>query len=358
MKRIRILAAVLALALLCGCSGVLSSEYVSVKPHSEQHTVDTNDGALTAENYLSLKNDILSFVENGVEDGVIRIYDYSGSVEDDLAAATYDVSKSDPLGAYAVDYMTHECALIVSYYEAHIHITFRRSVAQIRAIQRVTGTAELCGQIYSAMDSYAAETTMRMSYYNDPDVPGLAEAYYDQNPSTCMEMPEVTVGVYPDSGYVRIIEVQFTYEDTPERLSEKKDAVATSVRAAKEYVRYRQTDAEKLQLLYTYLSERFRYRSADTSTPVYSFLCEGVTTSEGCAKSLQIICDSIGLECYTVSGQRDSEPYYWNIVGLDGAYYHADLARSLTDGGEKLALRKDSDMTEYFWNSSLYPACS
>ena len=358
MKRILALTLAVLLTFLCGCSGLLRNEYVSVKPHVEQRTVEENADALTAENYLSLKNDILSFVQDGKEDGVIRIYDYSGDVEGDLDMAAYEVSKNDPLGAYAVDYMTHECALIVSYYEVHIHITFRRTKEQIQAIHKVTGTADLCDALYNAMKSYSAEAVLRMSYYNDPDIPGLVQAYYDQNPSTCMEQPKVTVSVYPDSGYVRILEIQLTYLETPEVLKGKEEAVATSIRAAKEYVRYRRTETEKLQLLYTYLTERFSYQEGRTSTPVESFLCEGVMTSEGCAKSLQVLCDQIGLECYTVTGMKGEKAYDWNIVKVDGAYRHVDLMRSITEGGDALTLYPDSAMTGYFWNTSLYPACA
>ena len=54
------------------------------------------------------------FVRGGVEHGVIRVQQYTGTLEDDLAAAAYSVAREDPAGAYAVDYMTHECTLIVS----------------------------------------------------------------------------------------------------------------------------------------------------------------------------------------------------------------------------------------------------
>lgn len=358
MKRLQILFPILLAAVLAGCTGALPDEYVSVAPHAEQPAVTEDDNALTAENYLSLKNAILSFVQNGVEDGMIRISDYTGDVEEDLASATYEVSKNDPLGAYAVDYMTHECALIVSYYEVHIHITFRRSLEQIQAIRKVAGMTVLPQELYGAMDGYEGEVTMRVSYYSEEDIPGLVEAYYNQNPSKCMELPKVTVNVYPDSGYVRIVEVLFDYDHTPEELASKAEAVATSVRAAKEYVRYRQTETEKLTLLYTYLTERFRYAPDTTATPVFSFLCEGTLTSEGCAKSLQILCNQIGLECYAVSGLLDGKKYDWNILCVDGVYCHADLLRSMSTGSDSLTLYKDNAMTGYSWDTSLYPACN
>lgn len=357
MKKTMILAALTLCMLLTGCSRLVEKEYLSVTPHVEQYSVEENDDALTAENYLSLKNAILSFVQNGVERGVIRIYDYSGNVEDDLAAATYDVSKNDPLGAYAVDYMTHDCQQIVSYYEAHINITFRRTVAQIDDIQRVGSNNSLPDQIYAALAAYDDVLTMRVAYYNEPDIQNLVRQYYKQHPLTQMQLPELTVNVYPDTGYVRIVEVLFSYDQTPQSLKDKQEAVATSVRASKEYVRYRETQTEKLQLLFTYLMERFQYEFSSTTTPVYSFLCEGVADSESCAKSLQIICDQIGVECFTVEGFRGGEPYTWNIVNVDGVYCHTDLLRSMQAAGDQLTLYKDAAMNDYSWDAAQYPVC-
>ena len=359
MKRRRqaCLSMALLAALLTGCGGLLETEYVSVTPHTEQRAVEEHENVLTAENYLSLKNAILSLVENGVEEGSIRIYEYSGDVEKDVAEATYEVAKNDPLGAYAVDYMTHECVLIVSYYEVRVNIKFRRTPEQIASIQRapsINALEELVGQ---TMSSYGEELTARLSYYSGQDVEAMVREYYRDHPATAMEMPEVTVHIYPDQGYVRIIEVLMEYDQTAEELMERQDAVATSTRAAREYVRYRDTETEKLQLLYTYLLERFSYRPGITTTPVYSFLCEGVAGSEGCAKSLQIICDEMELECRTVEGSRGGEPYFWNIVCVDGVYCHADLLRSLLEGRDSLTLYQDSAMTDYYWDAGQYPAC-
>ncbi|MCI8526556.1 MAG: transglutaminase domain-containing protein [Oscillospiraceae bacterium] len=358
MKQLRWPALLLALALvLSGCERFLVSEYTVETPHVEQHAVSGGEDALTAENYLSLKNAILSFVEDGVEEGLIRIYDYSGDVEEDLSAATYEVAKTDPLGAYAVDYMTHDCALIVSYYEVRISIKFRRTPEEIAAIRRVAGAETLGDLLRQTMTEGGESLVVRLSYFSDQDVEGMARRFYEESPAEIMELPRISVAVYPDSGYVRIVEIQLEYDRPAEELLELREAVATNIRAAREYVRYRPTEADKLQLLYTYLQERFAYAPGETTTPVYSFLCEGIASGEGCAKSLQLICDEMGLECRTVSGNRGGEAHAWNIVCVDGLYRHVDLLRALNGGSELLPLLTDGEMTDYFWDTEAFPAC-
>ena len=58
-----------------------------------------------------------------------------------------------------------------------------------------------------------------------------------------------------------------------------------------------------------------------------------------------------------VSGYRDSEAYYWNIVRIDGVYYHADFMRGALDAGSDLRLMLDDEMVLYQWDRDAYPAC-
>ncbi len=37
-----------------------------------------------------------------------------------------EIAREDPIGAYAIDYITHDCTLIVAYYEIRIDITLAR----------------------------------------------------------------------------------------------------------------------------------------------------------------------------------------------------------------------------------------
>ena len=346
------------LVLMTGCSQLLESRYISVKPHADTTSAGDDDNILTAANYLSLKNAILTLVENCVEEGVIRVSDYSGDLEEDLPEAIQEVVTQDPLGSYAVESMHGECSLILSYYEVRIHTEFRRTAQQIQSVERVASIGVLQERLRTAMENGQSDLTVRLSYYTGEDIGEMARTYYRDNPSIVMEMPQVTVNVYPEEGsYVRIIEILFSYEHTAEELEMFRDAVETSARAAREYVRYRDTQTEKLQLLYTYLQERFTYTEAVTSTPVYSFLCEGVASSEGVARSLQIICDEMEVECYTVEGSMNEIPRVWNIVCIDGVYCHVDLQRSLMNGSESLTFYKDDAMAGYEWDREAYPPC-
>lgn len=357
MKQLWILLLLILMATLTGCSDILASEYTEVTPHSEQNVTESDEDVLTAANYLSLENAIRSFVQNGAPRGVIRIYDYSGDIEADLETAAHEISENDPLGAYAVEDIDYELTQIVAYHEANISITFRRTSEQIDSIVRVAGNVALADQINGAMKQYASELVMRLSYFNDQDCAEFARQYYQSHPLTAMQMPQITVHIYPEYGNVRTIEMLFRYEQSAQELQAMQEAVATSVHAAGEYVRYRETESGKLQLLYTYMMERFTYELKSMPTPVYSFLCDGIADAEGCAKSLQIICDQIGMECRTVEGSYNGAPYSWNIICVEGVYVHVDLLRAITEKTDSLRLFTDDMMGAYSWDTEIYPPC-
>lgn len=157
-------------------------------------------------------------------------------------------------------------------------------------------------------------------------------ACYDAKPGTIMSMPDMTVTFYPDSGAARIVELTFAYPADAAAMRQMEKAVSETVSAAAVYTRYCNTETDRAQLFYTFLTERFPYTQQDSRTPVYSLLCEGTATSEGAAKCWQMLCDETDIPCRTVQGLRSGESYWWNVVQLDGRWYHIDLLRDLMDG--------------------------
>ena len=161
--------------------------------------MDTN--VVSVGDYAGLRRAIRDFVRGGVEHGVIRVQQYAGeSLEEDLAAAAYSVAREDPAGAYAVDYMTHECTLIVSYYEIHVDITFRKTQTALADIPYVSGQAELERRLHEAMDSYDSVLTIYAGFEQEPDYAALAQEYYEENLGRLMALPQITVENYPQGG--------------------------------------------------------------------------------------------------------------------------------------------------------------
>lgn len=354
----RLIPILLALLLLSGCASLVPSEYTVVTEHTET-VVEEDSDALTAESYDELKYAILTFIEDGTAHGVIRAYHYDGDVTRDISSAAYEVWKNDPMGAYAVEFITTDCNLLLSYYEIHVEITYRQNAADSGDISYVRGSAGARQAIETALAEMADRLVLRISAYpEDLDCEALVRAYCEANPETQMECPAVSAAVYPDNGSIRILDLQFTYAHTADERKTMQSAVSSVLNSAANYVRYRNEDSAKAELLCSYLLERFDYTEGESTTPVYSLLCEGIADSRTFAQIYQILCDRVGLECCTVSGYLDGESYSWNIINLDGVYRHLDLMRCVRDGVNQFVLYSDSEMERYSWDRTAYPSCS
>lgn len=344
-------------ALLCGCSRLIPSEYTLVTPHSTQTKPVQQSDVLLAGDYKALKNSIRSLVQNGVEHGVIHTSQYTGDVETDLPKAVYEIAREDPLGAYAIDYITHDCTLIVNYYEIKIDITFRDFLTPLNEIEYAGGETEATRLIEQALRDYDDHLTIYATYPSQPDYDTLVQNFCEENWKELAAAPQLRVTSYPQDARNRIVELEFDYPATRQELLSMQRDVSESLQAAEVYVRFCQSQTEKAALLYTYLAERFTYRQEDSRTPVYSALCQGAANSESMARSWLLLCEETGIECRIVTGMRGGESWWWNIVTLDGVNYHVDVLRDLLES-DYLRLRYDEDMAgEYYWDSTQTPAC-
>ncbi len=354
MKRFAVL--VLLLSLLTGCSRLSAREYLSIRPHEETEDRPEQTDAVLAEDYLGLRAAVEDFVREGQTEGLIRVNSYEGDVESDLTEVVYEVSRMEPLGAFAVENMTHECVRIVSYYEIRIHTTFRRTRQELEQVEMIVSQKHLETRLAEALEQGEELLLFQMNDYQNQDVTELVRQYCFEHPENVVEPPETTVQLYPQSGRERLLEIRISSTLPLESRLERRKALRETVDGAAEYIRYRKTPMDKVQLLYTYLITRFAYEEQETVTPVYSALCEGVAEPEGLAQGWKLICDKAGVECHVVQGMKNGQPYTWNIISLDGEYRHTDLAQCVMERGG-LILRTDRNMNEYYWDTSLYPAC-
>ena len=356
MKRLALAVMALLLLALGGCSVLLPSQYTQISPHSTAQTARADSDIPLVSDYNELKHAILQFAEDGVTHGVIRTTNYTGDVEADLSRAAYSVAREDPVGAYTIDFLTHDCSLIVSYYEITIDITFRDMAEDPRTLEYVTNQKEVETLLREAMDEYRDHVTWYAVSSHVYPYESLIRQLCEAEPLHYMAVPELRAANYPDEGRSRIVELTLTWPADAATLQRMEKAVEESLQAASVYVRYRDTEWEKAGLLYTYLMERFTYTERETATPLYSALCEGLITSQSAATAWKLLCDQIGIDCQIVEGSRDGEEYAWNIVTLDGLRYHADLLRDLLADGS-LHLRYDEEMIGYSWDAAQYPAC-
>ena len=349
----RHLIALICLLSLClsGCSW-MDGSYLSITPHLEQNMgVQTKDR--TASNYLQLRNVLEEMVDAGVENAVINVADYREDlVQVGMASAVLYTKTRYPLGAYAVKDIVYEIGISGGQPAVSVNISYLHGRSEIRAIAAVEDMTEVKKLVTQALDLCNNSMVVLVKHYEATDLQQLVEDYMRDNPNIVMEMPQVAVGVYPDAGSSRIVEVRFTYETSRESLRQMQQQVRRTFSSAQLYINGDATPEQKCAQLYTFLMERFDYQLQTSITPAYSLLSHGVGDNEAFAVVYAAMCRQTGLDCRVVSGTRDGKSWHWNIVREGGVNYHIDLLACYEAGRFKWL--PDDAMEGYVWDYTAY----
>ena len=343
----RILAMVLAITLLAGCTPFHRSSYVSVTPHNEEYQVAVDSSALTVSGYLSLKNAILGLVEDAVEEGVIRAESYSGDLSQDLSSAVYEVSRGDPLGAFAVDYMTYDYSQIVSYYEIHIHTTYRRTLEEIQSVKNTSGIEGVRSRLRDAMGEYDNLLRIRVEDYGSLDIGELAQQVFIDNAEFALELPQTEVTAFPDTGSRRILEITFRYPHTKTSLESFRDETAAQVEKIANLYGSANSDTASAQRLLQRLIRDGELGTESTgfSDSAYGALCLNKATSLGFCQAYLLLLRKMNIPCHLVHGTYGVEELVWCQMQLGGESYYVDPTRGLVTGDTTGALIPEASLT-------------
>lgn len=353
MKKTGFLPLLALCLLLTGCSW-LDGSYVSVKAHQEQRqTVKAQ--TLVATNYRELMRVLADLIADGTETGLVNVAGYPAeSVDTGMEIAIRYATQRYPIGAYAVSEIQYEVGTNNGVPALAVTIAYRRSAAQIRAIQTVTDMEAARQAVCQALERYDSEVVLKVNGYTTEDFTQLVRSYAEEHPDKVMEIPQVTVAVH-GVGKEKVVELSFTYQNSREDLRKMQSQVQPVFDSAVLYVSGDGKENQKLSQLYGFLMERFPYQIETSITPAYSLLRHGVGDSRAFALIYAAMCREAGLSCLTVTGTCAGEPRTWNIVSDGGRYWHLDLLRCYESGGFREFT--DGEMTGYVWDYSAYPAC-
>ena len=349
----RIAAVLVAALLLTGCSW-MDGSYVSVTPH-QVGLGQTGEGTVHAvRNYTELRGALIGMIDSGAERALFSLAEYPREeVPEDLQRAVAYAREIYPVGAYAVESIDYNFGTGLGASALSVDITYRRSRAQIESIRTVRWTSGAKKEVEDALDQIADSLVLQIAGYQETDFGAIILDYARQNPDRVMEVPGVSVRIFPDRGETRVVELSFHYRTDRNELRAMREQVEPVFSSAALYVTGTAGEQTKFSQLHAFLMERMDYTIESTITPAYSLLCQGVGDSRAFAQIYAAMCSRIGLEARVVSGKRGGELRWWNLVRIDGRWYHLDL---LAD--QQFVLLTDGQMGEYEWDREAYPAAA
>jgi len=354
--KIRIVTMCLALCLLLsGCGSWMDGSYSSVKLHTDRQD-HTGGEAIAVSNYNELRQAMADLVENGGETLLINVAQMNQSmVTQNMDRAVRNILEMNPIGAYAVESVEYELGTSGGQQAVAVTLKYNQNRAELRNMKEAAGMTEAQEIIADALGDCESKVIMRVNQYRSTDFEQYVRDYMEQHPQTVMEMPQLTVSTYPETGNQRVVEIVFSYQTARDNLKNMQNRVRPLFTSAELYVSGNNADYDKYSLLYAFLMERHEYQYDTSITPAYSLLIHGVGDSRAFATVYAAMCRRAGLECTTVSGTGNGEPLFWNIICVDGVYHHLDLVDCGRNG--RFLLRGDEEMSGYVWDYTANPEC-
>lgn len=353
MKKILAMWLMLCL-LLSGCGSWMDGNYHNTVPYI-QPDANTDDAVITVDGYGQLYKALCAMVESGGESGLISTsYEKEDVASADLEQAIGQLLQEYPIAVYAVEQIDYEIGTNGGKIAFGLEIGYRKNRSSVENIRKVADLNEAKTAVTAQLDDCTSGIVLYMEDAAQLDFGQLVEDYAAQYPQLVMEVPEVTVNLYPREGEKQVVELRFSYQTSRATLRTMQSQIRPVFESAALLKEETLSKEEKLKQIYALLMERYDSYQLDTSiTPTYSLLRYGVGDAKAFASVYGALCREAGLECQTISGTCKGESRVWNVVEVNGSYYHVDLLCCYEEGN--FSLRKPEQMEGYVWDYSAYP---
>ena len=390
-KRLLALGLGVVLALGSGCAAMLERSHVSSTAHVDYAVEGDDESILRAETYQGLVNSLRYFIDEHRSGGVVRLYNYNGDVESDLAAARDEVLQ-EPVGAFAVRALNYDSTRILTYYEVKLTISYTRTAREVEAIPEVFGLSGVQQELSRLVTERQRSSVFMASYFSGDGgtveklfVEGIYNApalfCYPAGPETDLDYE---IRLYPETGTRRIVEVRVNWRDSDREAAQRVEELERVTSALLE-ANPPEGESYTVEELAAIVRGAHGGEDARGSNLVQEVLSGETAADSGLLMAMEYLCHQCGIEAVTVWGEGPQQS--WLIVSTPDGYRHL-LVDSLyvpseedpdgeepdgegpdgedpdgegPDGEEPethVALYTDREMTElgYEWPASLYPA--
>ena len=254
--------------------------------------------------------------------------------------------------------MAYELNKIVTYYEATVYITYAESRAAVSDIVSLPYSSGITDIIRAAFAGFEERLVLLInaSSYTEDGMAELVRSVYTSYPLSLPKKPDVSVNLYTGTGMQRLYEITLDYGVDEEEQESFRSSVGKLGSLFDAQTR-RLDEPHRALAACEYLVANCHY-DAHGYDSAYSALSYGYAGSEGIALAYTELCRQLGIDCTVVYGQLDWADHCWNVIRLDGDYYHVDVTACIDGGIEAGFLKNDEAMWgSYRWNASDLKPC-
>lgn len=233
-------------------------------------------------------------------------------------------------------------------------------------------TATLYDTILNAFDLVESSVDVSKFAKTPDEVFAVLNQVLREHPESKFYYDKATVNYVEESGFAKTLKLNYRYDLLT--IEAMRTALNTKI---KEIVQTEtlsvMSSFEKELALHDYVVTHTVYEIDNlnnNSLPHlaytgYGVLVNGSGVCEGYAQAMQLLLNEVGIECRMVIGEGHGESHAWNMVKIEGEYYHLDTTWDdpIPDGGDRVNYAyfnlPDRLMgKDHVWKIADYPACT
>ncbi len=170
------------------------------------------------------------------------------------------------------------------------------------------------------------KSSVDVSEYNIPKEKAgfLLQYSQSENPDIFWYPESISYSFFEEDGFVSELSWENIYTDFSEILQMKSELDERLFYATNLCFNREMSDLDKVISAHDYLTEITEYKMTDDlSFTAYSVFVRNEGVCQGYSYAFKYLMDYVGIECYCVSSSTLN--HGWNIIKLDGEYYHVDV---------------------------------
>ena len=205
-----------------------------------------------------------------------------------------------------------------AYYGLQVLQSMPRSDNLVAAYHRLVAGVEACETTISLKDS---------QYPLTPDELTAVLTYYRFDYPQHFWLDQTTGKFSYTYAGNTVLTITLSYSLTGSALTEAKAAFETAAAGMLEGIDGGMPEAERERLLHDRLVQAVSYDTGLDKPNIYNAygaIVDRVAVCEGYARAMQYLLYQAGIQCLMATGSSKGETHAWNVVRIDGAYYHLD----------------------------------
>ncbi|MCL2221191.1 MAG: hypothetical protein FWC20_03540 [Oscillospiraceae bacterium] len=366
MKRLSTILVILivVVTLTVGCANILDGYFYLITPHVAPPYEREPVEQISVSDIDEFKEILINMViEHETEAQILYHHFGNEDIGAEVEQVAEQIMRYHPIGAYAVANITVTATRIVTYFEVDVVIEFSRTIEELEEIITVVAERHLMRELLDAMGHHTEQVVFRSTLQlTEEAVAEKVRQLYYENPSLIVMLPFVTLESFPEEGNDRIYVIQFGFIYASAMMGRFSGMLSLYIEQNAERITG-DTDPLRLLSLVRNLIASIEFEEGPARTisvhgaqnfsaTAYGALVRGRAVGEGFAMAFKALSDEIGFDNRIVLGYLDGLIHAWNIVYLDGYFYHIDVAMSAVYGLEKAFLKSDYEFEAmgYEWD--------